>query len=373
MRLSRRIAAPIMILVLCAALPAFAQRSKRKAKHTADSEAMVIATVNGEKITRREVIEDMIADQVARLAVTKPQFIDRQRPVAASIGVLVMKRMQKNGGRPVTVSRAEVIEWLFEDKPQILMTTVDRVIQERVVAQAARAKGVGYTPQELKDKTTEAMNLAREQLRLGKVSDKELLETVGFRPESLRRNVIASLLVEKMVMKDLETKMGHKLGPDDFLDASRILVKVQTPSADAGAKEKAFQEALTKITGYREEIRTGKTTFETAAQQHSDDGSKFQGGSLGLFIRGHMLPEFEKAAFTMDVGKVSDPVRSANGWDLIRVNRQGKDTTGPERANVIKNYVRTHIQPMMMELMKPAKINNTLAPKPGAAPQMERD
>lgn len=68
----------------------------------------------------------------------------------------------------------------------------------------------------------------------------------------------------------------------------------------------------------REEILAGKG-FDQAAKEYSKCPSKHQGGDLGYFERGMMVPEFEKAAFALPVGEISEPVKTEFGWHLIMV------------------------------------------------------
>lgn len=68
----------------------------------------------------------------------------------------------------------------------------------------------------------------------------------------------------------------------------------------------------------REEILSGKP-FEDVAAEHSLCPSGANGGDLGFFGRGQMVGEFEKAAFDLNVGEISDPVRTNFGWHLIVV------------------------------------------------------
>ena len=61
-------------------------------------------------------------------------------------------------------------------------------------------------------------------------------------------------------------------------------------------------------------------SFEDMARQHSaDPGTKMQGGLLGYFGKGRMVPQFEQTAFKLARGEISDPVQSQFGWHLIKV------------------------------------------------------
>jgi peptidyl-prolyl cis-trans isomerase D len=94
---------------------------------------------------------------------------------------------------------------------------------------------------------------------------------------------------------------------DEQVHARHILIK-----SDAG--EKKAQEILA-------EIQAGKTTWEAAAKQHSEDKSNSEkGGDLGFFGRGMMDPAFEKAAFDLKAkNEYAKPVKSSFGWHLIQL------------------------------------------------------
>ncbi len=68
----------------------------------------------------------------------------------------------------------------------------------------------------------------------------------------------------------------------------------------------------------REEILAGKPFADVAAAVSSCP-SGANGGDLGFFPRGVMVPEFEIAAFSMDVGEVSQPIQTQFGWHLIQL------------------------------------------------------
>ena len=337
------------------------QKPHAAANRKSSMPANVVATVNGEPITRTEVADTVLADQMAQLAVTDPMFIGAkyQRGAAGSVGAYVLQRMAANGWKPVTVSRAEIVNFLFSDKPPILAQTVQRMIQEKVVAQAAKKAGITLTKQEIEARTKQAFDTARRAYHRESASDAAILKAVGFRAAVLNESVITELLLEKLVLKDIEAKLGHPIGPNDWVDASHILVRANAESA--ADKEKSYAEALAKIQEYKKEIESGKISFEDAAQRYSDDAAtKFRKGSLGLFLRGEMVPEFDKVAFELPAGKVSDPVKTVFGYHLIKVNRLGKDTTGPERAQALQNLLQKRVQQKMAELLRAAKITNTV-------------
>jgi len=66
------------------------------------------------------------------------------------------------------------------------------------------------------------------------------------------------------------------------------------------------------------ELKAGKS-FEDLAKKYSTCPSGQRGGDLGFFGKGMMVPEFEKAAFTLEPGMVSAPIRTQFGFHLIKV------------------------------------------------------
>lgn len=98
--------------------------------------------------------------------------------------------------------------------------------------------------------------------------------------------------------------------------ASHVLVPFQgCQQAPPDAMER--EEARALLTSVADSIETGMMTFALAAEKYSSCPSAEQGGYLGGFIRGQMVPEFENVAFSMEPGTVSDVFETGYGYHLV--------------------------------------------------------
>lgn len=97
-----------------------------------------------------------------------------------------------------------------------------------------------------------------------------------------------------------------------------------------------------KLRDIRAKILAGEADFASEAKTHSECPSGAQGGSLGWFGRGMMVPEFDKVAFSMKKGEISDPVKTQFGWHIIYKadERGGESQTLIDVANQIKDLLR---------------------------------
>lgn len=91
----------------------------------------------------------------------------------------------------------------------------------------------------------------------------------------------------------------------NFVEASHILVKTEEEAKNI-----------------KNEIETGKIDFAHAAGKYSLCPSGGDAGSLGSFGKGMMVKEFEDAAFSAELNKVTDPVKTQFGWHLIVVTNK---------------------------------------------------
>ncbi|MBT8115735.1 MAG: peptidylprolyl isomerase, partial [Arenicella sp.] len=70
------------------------------------------------------------------------------------------------------------------------------------------------------------------------------------------------------------------------------------------------------------QIEGGDTSFESAAAEHSQCPSGKQGGDLGTFGPGMMVPEFDRVVFNEDVGKVHGPIQTQFGYHLVEITHR---------------------------------------------------
>jgi len=119
---------------------------------------------------------------------------------------------------------------------------------------------------------------------------------------------------EKEIDAYYEAHKGEYVHPAQ-VKAQHILVKL-----DPDPKPEAVAEARKKAEGIRKELLAGGD-FAKLAEQHSEDpGSKANGGDLGFFTKDRMIPEFSKVAFGLKKDEISEPVQTAYGFHIIKVN-----------------------------------------------------
>ncbi len=123
--------------------------------------------------------------------------------------------------------------------------------------------------------------------------------------------------------------------------ASHILIQPNTSDPNIDPND-AKAKAKVKAQQLLEQVKNG-ADFATLARENSNCPSAAKGGDLGFFGKGQMVPDFEKAAFELKVGQVSDIVETQFGYHIIKVTDH-KDAHIDEFEQVKDNIVNTLTQ-----------------------------
>lgn len=172
-------------------------------------------------------------------------------------------------------------------------------------------------------KTTEPT--FRAQIRQGKRVDKLVAQ--------------ATAGTEEPTEADIEKYFSeHK---DEFSKAEQVLAQhiLVTPDSDTKTSK---SEAYNKIKAIRDRIVSGSKTFESEAAAHSSCPSGKEGGSLGWFSRGMMVPAFDNAAFAMQVGDISDIIETEFGYHIIK--KTDHDEGGEVDFDAVREQIRDLIR-----------------------------
>ena len=140
------------------------------------------------------------------------------------------------------------------------------------------------------------------------------------------QNFIDKQIADKVAVSEKESKTFYDVHPEFFkqperVKASHILIKL-----DPNAEESKKASAKEKIENIQKKLKEGKD-FAALAREFSEGPSKDNGGDLGFFTRGQMVPPFEDAAFSLKTGEVSDLVVTRFGYHLIKVTEKAAAQT----------------------------------------------
>jgi peptidyl-prolyl cis-trans isomerase C len=186
-------------------------------------------------------------------------------------------------------------------------------------------------------------------------------------PATKKDNVLSFLIDMKIVAKAAEDKKIEN--NDDFkkrmaFTRNRLLMDSLLASEGKAATtdeamKKVYDDASKQITGEQEvharhilvetedeakaveeELKKGADFAELAKKKSKDPGAS-DGGDLGFFTKDQMVPEFSAVAFSLEPGKISDPVKSQFGWHIIKVEEK-RNRKAPDFAQV-KGQIETYV------------------------------
>jgi peptidyl-prolyl cis-trans isomerase C len=186
-------------------------------------------------------------------------------------------------------------------------------------------------------------------------------------PATKDENVLAFLIDMRVVSKAAEDKKvqdGEDFKKRLAFTRSRLLMDSLLASEGKAATtddamKKVYESASKEITGeeevharhilvetedeakaVEEELKKGADFAELAKKKSKDPGAS-DGGDLGFFTKDQMVPEFSAVAFSLEPGKVSDPVKSQFGWHVIKVEEKRK-RKAPD-FDQVKSQIETYV------------------------------
>lgn len=258
------------------------------------------------------------------------------------------------------MSHGMSIEEVKKNLPKLEERALDQAIGAKLLLDRAMELDVPVTGVEIDAEVSKVITQVG-----GPDNYKKALEAQGITEEQFRKELEKGAKVNKLVEQACssvaepteddvtafyEAHKAEYVEPEQVL-CQHILVK------GSGDKE------LDKIKEIRERIVSGKADFAEEAKKHSDCPSGAEGGSLGWFGRGMMVPEFDKCAFEMKKGEVSGVVTTQFGYHIIYKADQkgGGQQTLVDVHDSIKDLLRHNARGFAMdafvaELKEKAKI-----------------
>jgi peptidyl-prolyl cis-trans isomerase C len=341
----------------CRKPPVSAAQAAPPASSTAPAatsgQAAAPATPPGTPAARPEPIKPMPAQLPEVLArvngepVTKFDF-DR-----------LIKNMEVSANQPVSM--------LPEDRRnEVLRNALNQLVTYTVLLQEARARKISVSDAEI-DQNIKQM---RSQFPTEEAF-KKALDSRNMTIDKLKSDARIDMTINKMMeaeianlpaptdaqVREFYDKNPDKFKQDESVRASHILFRV-AENADEATKKKTLAEAQSVL----KQARSG-ADFGELAKKYSADGSAQQGGDLNFFTHGQMVPEFDKAAFALKPGEISDIVTTQFGYHIIKVTDRKAASTVPfdQVSARIKEYLvqeqnRQRAEAFVNSLKQKAKI-----------------
>jgi peptidyl-prolyl cis-trans isomerase SurA len=273
--------------------------------------------------------QDSTAAHDTTFVVDRVVAVVGNRPVLASqVDEEIFSRQSQGAKLPTDPAglrsvRGEIISSIIDEELLVQQAQRDTSIK---ITDEEIAKGVEEQVHKVRTNFTSEVDYAAELKKAGFQTPEEYRRWLT---DQQRRAAYQNRLVEKLrsegklkpvaptekEMKQFFDEQKGSLGTRPATLSFRQIVITPAPSEAAKARTRAQADSIVL------ELRKG-ADFATAARRFSQDpGSKEQGGSLNWFRRGVMVPEFERVAFSLKPGVVSDPVESPFGYHIIQVER----------------------------------------------------
>lgn len=207
------------------------------------------------------------------------------------------------------------------------------------------------------------------------------LELTGVEPTLTEEDFRQALLAQQR-RQSLQVAVEDALLPEaeftpssepERIEARQILIAVNLPeNPSQGVIDEAYDAALADVEAVRERLADGADFATVAAEVSDDPGSAQQGGSVGSFDRDGQsdsgvvfAPEFVEAAFALDEGELSEPVRTQFGWHIIEVTNRSVPAPDQQLATARREAFDAWLEEQRESL------NPRILPEPTPSPTVE--
>jgi peptidyl-prolyl cis-trans isomerase C len=261
-------------------------------------------------------------------ALAAPVHAEEINPVVGKAGDFTLREADLDR---LIVNQGEEVQKQFRDNPELKVKLVQELLTKKAVAQRLRKEGYDRKP-EVKE-------------LLGYFIDDYLFQ------EYLRKVVVAGVKVPEEALQKLYKEKEKELVLPETIKVRHIFVAA---GKEVSAEDRA--RARAKAAELLQRLKKGED-FARLAQEASDDAESGKtGGELGRIAPGKTSSaEFEKAAFALKVGEVSDVVETEYGFHLVRVDeRQEKRTVGFDEARpfMVKELQKEYEQKKAQEFVE---------------------
>ena len=233
---------------------------------------------------------------------------------------------------------------------QVRKEVLEMLVEERLLQRVANRYGIKVEDGEIE-------TLFTKMKQEGQMEDAEVarqLKENGFSLEGYRHflaaqvrraRIIDALIKPDIAMSEPKLREYYQAHYESY-SAPEVRVSQIVVLVPAKALPKDWEAAKGRIGKAQEKLKKG-ATFEEVATLYSDDkASADAGGDLGFFTKGEMLPELEREIFKMNVGAVSNVIKSTQGLYLLKVTekRGGATLSFDEIKNrVMEDYYREEV------------------------------